>query len=63
MYEHRHSLYLVSASSFRDSMLTEPHPGPNYAKFMNEYYSKRIARLSTQIEMLPEPDRVVKAAY
>ncbi|KAK1376903.1 DUF4220 domain-containing protein [Heracleum sosnowskyi] len=56
------SLYLASACSFRDSMLTEPDPGPNYAKLMDEYLSKKMARLPTRIEMLPEPDRVVKAA-
>lgn len=60
--ERTRSLYLASASSFRDSMLTEPDPGPNYAKLMDEYFSKKEARLPTRIEMLPEPDRVVKAA-
>lgn len=60
--ERTRSLYLASASSFRDSMLTEPDPGPNYAKLMDEYFSKKMARLPTRIEMLPEPDRVVKAA-
>ncbi|KAL1834265.1 hypothetical protein DCAR_0104438 [Daucus carota subsp. sativus] len=60
--ERTRSLYLASASSFRDSMLTEPDPGPNYAKLMDEYHSKKIARLPTRIEMLAEPDRVIKAA-
>ncbi|KAL4625394.1 hypothetical protein ACB092_05G022700 [Castanea dentata] len=34
---------LMSASSehFRDSMLSPPDPGPNYARFMEEYKSKK----------------------
>ncbi|CAK9167209.1 unnamed protein product [Ilex paraguariensis] len=59
--ERTRSLYLASMDSFRDSMNTEPNPGPNYAKLMDEYSSKKEARLPTRIEMLPEPDRETKA--
>uniref|UniRef100_A0A5B7CBR3 DUF4220 domain-containing protein n=1 Tax=Davidia involucrata TaxID=16924 RepID=A0A5B7CBR3_DAVIN len=60
--ERTRALYLASLGSFRDSMLTEPDPGPNYAKLMDEYFSKKEAKLPTRIEMIPEPDRVIKAA-
>lgn len=60
--ERTRSLYLASAQIFRDSMLTEPDPGPNYAKLMDEYVSKKEAKLPTRIEMLREPDRIVKAS-
>ncbi|KAK1377115.1 Calcium uniporter protein [Heracleum sosnowskyi] len=61
-FERTCSLYLASASSLRDSLLTEPDPGSNYAKLMDVYFSQKMAGLPTQIVMLPEPDRVVKAA-
>lgn len=60
--ERTRSLYLASLGSFRDSMLKDPDPGPNYAKLMDEYYSKKESKLPTRIEMIAEPDRVVKAA-
>ncbi|KAM7506153.1 hypothetical protein LguiB_005057 [Lonicera macranthoides] len=60
--ERTRSLYLASFDSFRDSMLKDPDPGPNYAKLMDEYYSKKESKLPTRIEMIAEPDRVVKAA-
>lgn len=59
--ERTYALYCASANTFRDSMLREPDPGPNYAKLMGEYVAKRDAKLPTRIEMLPEPDRVIKA--
>ncbi|CAK9176781.1 unnamed protein product [Ilex paraguariensis] len=59
--ERTRSLYLASMDSFRESMNTKPNPGPNYAKLMDEYYSKKEARLPTRIEMIAEPDRVTKA--
>lgn len=60
--ERTRSLYLASLDSFRDSMLTEPDPGPNYAKLMDEYYSKKEAKLPTRIQMIGEPpDRGSKA--
>ncbi|KAK1364823.1 Topoisomerase I damage affected protein [Heracleum sosnowskyi] len=60
--ERTYALYCASANTFRDSMLRDPDAGPNYAKLMGEYVSKRDAKLPTRIEMLPEPDRVIKAA-
>lgn len=60
--ERTRALYLASLDSFRESMLKEPDPGPNYAKLMDEYNSKKEARLPTRIEMIPEPDRESKAA-
>ncbi|XP_057498853.1 uncharacterized protein LOC130783298 [Actinidia eriantha] len=55
--ERTRSLYLASSRRFRESLLTEPDPGPNYAKLMDEYTSKKEARLPTKIEMIPEPGR------
>ncbi|XAR53704.1 hypothetical protein NMG60_11022357 [Bertholletia excelsa] len=58
--ERTRALYLASSRRFRDSLLGEPDPGPNYAKLMDEYSSKKEARLPTRIEMLQEPDRKEK---
>ncbi|KDP45940.1 hypothetical protein JCGZ_11843 [Jatropha curcas] len=55
--ERTRSLYLASMDRFRDSMLKEPDPGPNYAKLMEEYASKKQAKLPTQIIMIPEPEK------
>ncbi|KAL8523700.1 hypothetical protein ACS0TY_013605 [Phlomoides rotata] len=35
------ALYASHSENFRDSMLTEPDAGPNYAKFMEEYTLKK----------------------
>lgn len=59
--ERTYALYCASANTFRDSLLTKPDPGPNYAKLMGEYISKKDAKLPTRIEMLPAPERVIKA--
>ncbi|KAH7514217.1 uncharacterized protein LOC107430321 [Ziziphus jujuba] len=58
--ERTRALYLASLSSFRESMLTEPDPGPNYAKLMEEYSSKKDARLPTIIHMTAEPRKEFK---
>ncbi|TXG54183.1 hypothetical protein EZV62_019439 [Acer yangbiense] len=58
--ERTRALYLASLDRFRDSMLKQPDPGPNYAKLMEEYASKREAKLPTQIIMIPEPDKESK---
>nr|GFA11886.1 hypothetical protein [Tanacetum cinerariifolium] len=42
--------------------MTEPDPGPNYAKIMNEYISKKDANVPTRIQMVPEPYRAAKSA-
>ncbi|KAJ9135126.1 hypothetical protein P3X46_032340 [Hevea brasiliensis] len=55
--ERTRSLYLASMDRFRDSMLKEPDPGPNYAKLMEEYASKKQANLPTQIIMIAEPEK------
>ncbi|PWA34753.1 hypothetical protein CTI12_AA614700 [Artemisia annua] len=60
--ERTRSLYLASADRFKNSMLTDPDPGPNYAKIMDEYISKKEANLPTRIQMVPEPDRAAKSA-
>ncbi|PON64562.1 hypothetical protein PanWU01x14_122740, partial [Parasponia andersonii] len=59
--ERTRALYLASLNSFRESLLPTPDPGPNYAKLMEEYSSKREARLPTRIQMTPEPDTESKA--
>lgn len=59
--ERTRSLYLASLSRFRESMLRDPDPGPNYAKLMDEYYSKKEARLPTRIQLIGEPDRGAKS--
>ncbi|KAE8657223.1 putative Leucine-rich repeat family protein [Hibiscus syriacus] len=55
------ALYLASLDKFRDSMLKNPDPGPNYAKLMEEYAYKREAELPTRIDLTPEPDKETKA--
>lgn len=59
--ERTRALYLASLNSFRDSMLKDPDPGPNYAKLMDEYSSKKQANLPTSIKMIDEPPREVKS--
>ncbi|KAG6419119.1 hypothetical protein SASPL_121329 [Salvia splendens] len=51
------SLYRASLNRFRDSMLKDPDPGPDYAKIMDEYRSMKEAKLPTRIEMIEEPPR------
>ncbi|KAK6917438.1 Protein of unknown function DUF594 [Dillenia turbinata] len=60
--ERTRALYLASLESFRDSMLGEPDPGPNYAKLMAEYYSKKVARLPTRIDLKAEPEKAATMA-
>ncbi|KAK3200022.1 hypothetical protein Dsin_023437 [Dipteronia sinensis] len=47
--ERTRALYLASLDRFRDSMLKEPDPGPNYAKLMDDIASKKEANLPTMI--------------
>ncbi|XP_073005274.1 uncharacterized protein [Typha latifolia] len=49
---------LMSASMdfLRNSMVTPPDPGPNYAKFMEEYASMSTAGLQAEIEVEKEPE-------
>ncbi|KAI3742945.1 hypothetical protein L1987_60644 [Smallanthus sonchifolius] len=60
--ERTRSLYLASADKFKESMLTQEDAGPNYAKLMDEYVSKKQAKLPTSIIMVPEPNRAAKSA-
>ncbi|KAI3439673.1 C1_2 domain-containing protein [Psidium guajava] len=55
--ERTRALYLASISRFSYSMRTKPDPGPNYAKLMEEYSSKKEANLPAKIDMMPEPDK------
>ncbi|GLU05300.1 hypothetical protein SLE2022_224070 [Rubroshorea leprosula] len=58
--ERTRALFLASLDRFRDSLLSEPDPGPNYTKLMEEYASKRKANLPTQIIYIPEPYKETK---
>lgn len=59
--ERTRALYLANLNKFRESMLKPPDPGPNYAKLMEEYASKKDAKLPTHIEMIGEPNKESKA--
>ncbi|KAJ4979516.1 hypothetical protein NE237_010296 [Protea cynaroides] len=50
------ALMNASRSNFRKSMVTDPDPGPNYAKFMEEYSGKRDAGLDVKIDWKREPE-------
>ncbi|KAJ4825802.1 hypothetical protein Tsubulata_021812 [Turnera subulata] len=43
---------------FRESTLQKPDAGPNYAKLMKEYGSKKEAKLPTKIIIVGQPDRI-----
>ncbi|PWA86450.1 hypothetical protein CTI12_AA095370 [Artemisia annua] len=60
--ERTRSLYLASADRFKDSMLREADPGPDYAKFLGAYTSLKEANLPTRLLMIPEPDRSANKA-
>ncbi|KAK2640120.1 hypothetical protein Ddye_027915 [Dipteronia dyeriana] len=47
--ERTRALYLASVDIFRNSMLKDPDPGPNYAKLMDDIASKKEANLPTMI--------------
>ena len=55
-------MFLASLNRFQESMLKDPDPWPNYAKLMEEYYSKKKTELPTQIEMIREPGKKSKLA-
>ncbi|KAK1583301.1 hypothetical protein Q3G72_022602 [Acer saccharum] len=52
--ERTRALYLASLDRFRDSMLKDPDPGPNYAKLMDDISSKVEAKLPTAVIMIEE---------
>ncbi|KAJ6963002.1 hypothetical protein NC652_001586 [Populus alba x Populus x berolinensis] len=60
-FERTYSLYRASMDQFRDSMLEDPDPGPNYAKLMEEYDSKIEAKIPTEIIIIEEPDKQMQA--
>lgn len=41
-------------------MLKVPNQGPNYARLMEEYSSKKEANLPTWIKLIPKPNRELK---
>uniref|UniRef100_A0A0D9WUL8 DUF4220 domain-containing protein n=1 Tax=Leersia perrieri TaxID=77586 RepID=A0A0D9WUL8_9ORYZ len=47
--ERTYSLYSGSVSGFRDKILDDPNPGPNYAKLMTEFDSKKKAGLLVEV--------------
>ncbi|KAL4632174.1 hypothetical protein ACB092_04G033400 [Castanea dentata] len=53
---------LRSASSdvFRNSMLPRPDPGPDYAKFMDEYSSKKAEGFKTSVGAITDTSTVVR---
>ncbi|XP_051128432.1 uncharacterized protein LOC127249579 isoform X2 [Andrographis paniculata] len=53
--ERTFSLLSASLDAFRDKILREADPGPNYAKLMNEYHAMKEAHLPTSIKMFDEP--------
>lgn len=55
--ERTRGLYLASLDKFKESMLKEPDPGPNYAKLMDEYASKKEANIPTRIDYTAEPKK------
>eukprot|EP00268_Persea_americana_P002609 TRINITY_DN10802_c0_g4_i1.p1 TRINITY_DN10802_c0_g4~~TRINITY_DN10802_c0_g4_i1.p1 ORF type:complete len:746 (+),score=95.93 TRINITY_DN10802_c0_g4_i1:249-2486(+) len=57
--ERTYALYRASLDGFRDSMLKEPDPGPNYAKLMEEFEYKNECGLPTKIVISEEPKDLV----
>ncbi|KAG7943594.1 hypothetical protein I3843_15G049700 [Carya illinoinensis] len=54
--ERTRSLYLASWGTFRETMLTEPDAGPEYAKLMEASSSKKVARLPTTMSQIVDAD-------
>ncbi|XP_042006324.1 uncharacterized protein LOC121755093 [Salvia splendens] len=48
------TLCAANSENFRDSMLPEPDPGPNYAKFMEEYALKEAEGFSVSVDEVEE---------
>ncbi|XP_040997713.1 uncharacterized protein LOC121243655 isoform X2 [Juglans microcarpa x Juglans regia] len=62
--ERTRSLYRASWGTFRETMLTEPDPGPEYAKLMEAFSSKKVARLPTTMSQTVDADiRASKSAF
>ncbi|KAE7995539.1 hypothetical protein FH972_000320 [Carpinus fangiana] len=56
------ALFLANLDKFRKSKLKKADPGPNYAKIMEEYASKKEAKLPARIELIREPNKESKIA-
>ncbi|KAK9949556.1 hypothetical protein M0R45_005073 [Rubus argutus] len=48
--ERTRALYLASLSSLKDKILAAPDTGPDYAKYMDEYSSRKAAELPIHID-------------
>ncbi|KAH6782793.1 hypothetical protein C2S51_008086 [Perilla frutescens var. frutescens] len=67
------TLFAASSDNFRDSLLPEPDPGPNYAKFMEEFTLKKLEGFYVGVDEVKEisvlaqddsPDEpVIRKAY
>ncbi|XP_061989330.1 uncharacterized protein LOC133707515 [Rosa rugosa] len=49
--ERTRALYLASLESLKETILAIPEPGPDYAKYMDEYSSRKAAHLPIKIEI------------
>ncbi|KAH6821373.1 hypothetical protein C2S53_006204 [Perilla frutescens var. hirtella] len=48
------TLFAASSENFRDSLLPEPDPGPNYAKFMEEFTLKKLEGFYVGVDEVKE---------
>ncbi|KAG7943565.1 hypothetical protein I3843_15G047400 [Carya illinoinensis] len=62
--ERTRSLYRASWGTFRETMLTEPDPGLEYAKLMEAFSSKKLAGLPTKMSRKEDADlKQLKSAF
>ncbi|XP_021749467.1 uncharacterized protein LOC110715205 isoform X1 [Chenopodium quinoa] len=55
------ALRSASSDQFRDSLLPSPDPGPNYAKFMEEYVLREAEGYNIQWTKMKDPKVVVRS--
>ncbi|KAJ4901568.1 hypothetical protein Rs2_15519 [Raphanus sativus] len=55
--ERTRALYTASLDKFKDQMRKPADTGPNYAKLMEEYDSRKDSNLPTEIVLIDEPDK------
>ncbi|KAF2534414.1 hypothetical protein F2Q70_00031411 [Brassica cretica] len=55
--ERTRALYTASLDKFKDQMRKPADTGPNYAKLMEEYDSRKDSNLPTDIVLIDEPDK------
>lgn len=48
------TLCAANSENFRDSLLSEPDPGPNYARFMEEYTLKKAEGFEVKVDEVKE---------